>query len=222
MKRELVIGDIHGCAFTLEDLLLNKCKISHEDKIYFLGDYIDRGPRSKRVIDFILKLKEDKFDINCLFGNHELMMLESFDSSHSFNAWIKNGGIETLRSFEIESLNRLPEYYKNFFLGLDFYYVLEKYIIVHAGLNFSIDNPLEDKQAMVWTRNDTIDLKKTMGRKLIVGHTPFPLSKIHKSIRQNIIYLDGGCVYKGIRPDLGYLVALNITNDEFFIAENIE
>ena len=76
--RRIVIGDIHGCVKTLHKLLFHILNIQKEDDIYFLGDYIDRGPSIKDVIDLILMLKEQDFKIYTLMGNHEKMLLDAY------------------------------------------------------------------------------------------------------------------------------------------------
>jgi serine/threonine protein phosphatase 1 len=62
---QYVISDIHGCYFTLTKLL-NKIGPSEEDEIYFLGDYIDRGPASKEVIDYLIDLKESGYNLHAI------------------------------------------------------------------------------------------------------------------------------------------------------------
>src|SRR4051812_26027312 len=115
MSRTFAIGDVHGCALTLKELLLDELKIEKQDEIYFLGDYIDRGSRSKEVIDFILGLKKENYKINTLRGNHEQLFIDSDESFSDFDNWIRNGGIATLESFGISRFNELNDEYKSFF-----------------------------------------------------------------------------------------------------------
>jgi serine/threonine protein phosphatase 1 len=68
MSRIFAIGDIHGCGLTLEKLLLEELQITAEDEMYFLGDYIDRGPSSKKVIDLILQLQKENYHVHTLRG----------------------------------------------------------------------------------------------------------------------------------------------------------
>lgn len=222
MSRRLVVGDIHGCAFTFEQLLLNNCKIRKSDEIYLLGDYVDRGPRSKRVIDFIIKLRQDGFRVHTLKGNHEQMMIDATESQEKFNHWLKNGGKETLRSFDLMRMDILPPKYRDFLNQLDYYYELDDFIIVHGGLNFAIERPLEDLSSMLWIRNDYVDINKTHNKRLIVGHSPVPESTSRASLNTDMIMLDGGCVYSEIRPDLGKLFALNLSNMELHVESNLD
>lgn len=222
MNRTFVIGDIHGCYNTFCELIYNKCKITKEDEIYLLGDYIDRGPYSKEVVDEILTLIRNGYNIKPLLGNHEYMLIGAIDSIEMFELWYLNGCKSTLRSFKINHPNQFSQEYLHFYKNLKYYYLLENYVIVHGGLNFNIDNPFEDLESMLWERNKSADLSKTGGRKLVVGHTPKKLNEIKESLRKDIIHLDGGCVYFGKYAGLGNLVALELNSFELFIQQNID
>src|SRR4051794_38137109 len=115
MGRIFAIGDIHGCCKTFQKLLLDKIHILKTDKIYCIGDYIDRGKDSKGVIDFIIKLRKKGYHIHTLRGNHEQLMMDSTQSEAKFKHWTKNGGEATLKSFRIASYDKLKPVYKNFF-----------------------------------------------------------------------------------------------------------
>ncbi len=75
IKRLFAIGDVHGCLHELKNLVEQKLKLRTDDKLVLLGDYIDRGPDSKGVIDYIMTLQKKGFDVVPLKGNHELMLL---------------------------------------------------------------------------------------------------------------------------------------------------
>jgi predicted MPP superfamily phosphohydrolase len=79
-KRLFTIGDIHGCFDSLKELVQNKILLQKSDKLILLGDYIDRGDKSKEVIDYIIELREKEFDIIPLMGNHEAMLLDAYDN----------------------------------------------------------------------------------------------------------------------------------------------
>ena len=104
MPRVFVIGDIHGCCKTFRKLILDKINIKKTDKIYCLGDYIDRGPDSKGVIDFIINMRKKGYMIHTLRGNHEQLLLDSENDEKSFEHWTKNGGDKALSSFKIDSI----------------------------------------------------------------------------------------------------------------------
>ena len=75
------ISDIHGCYKTLQVLFQQLESISIDNKYYFLGDYIDRGPDSRKVLDFLMKLRNKNKDVVILRGNHEQMMLDNYNTS---------------------------------------------------------------------------------------------------------------------------------------------
>ncbi len=77
-------------------------------------------------------------------------------------------------------------------------------------MNFELDDPFQDEEAMLWIRDEICVPEKIGGRKLVCGHTPVPLAKIESSLSTNKILLDGGCVYYGTHPNVGYLVALEL------------
>ena len=114
-KRLFAIGDIHGCYDPLHRLIEGELKIRQSDRIIFLGDYIDRGPMSREVIDYILDLTGKGFDVIPLIGNHESMLLDSVSNERNLSGWFMNGGYETLYSFGVESADELEKRYLDFF-----------------------------------------------------------------------------------------------------------
>lgn len=220
MERIFAIGDIHGCAKTFEKLLFDKIQIQKTDSIYCVGDYIDRGKRSKEVIDFILGLKEEGYHIYTLRGNHEQMMLDSVTNEEAMDVWLSNGGKVTMRSFKINSVNDLPDKYLSFFKSTEYYIIKDNYIFVHAGLNFSIQNIFEDKTAMLWIRGFDPYQPALENKLLIHGHTPVSLKYIINQ-NGNCINIDGGCVYKH-RKLLGNLVAFDLNERKFISISNCE
>jgi len=221
MARFFAIGDIHGCYKTLKHLLFEELKIEKDDRIIFLGDYIDRGPNSKKVIKLILKLEFDGYDVDKLMGNHEIMLLNSIKSPIAYSNWLKYGGKETLESFDILHPNKLKAKYLAFFKNLSYFKIFKDNIFVHGGLNFKLNNPLEDLDSMLIIRNTEVHSNKIGDRKIIVGHTPSTIKEIKKSLSSDRILLDGGCVYKD-RKEYGHLVALEIYSKKLFFVKNID
>lgn len=221
MNKVFAIGDIHGCFFTFFDLL-NKLRPSKEDEIILLGDLIDRGPRSKEVLDFVFDLIKDGFKLKFIYGNHEIMMMDSLKDELNESMWLKAGGHNTLSSFKVESAKDIPFEYFDLFKKFQFFEEKDNYLLTHGGLNFSIDNPLEDIASMPWTRNhiSEINPEKINGRQLVVGHTPKTQEEILASLENNIIYLDGGCVFKNTRKSLGALNSLELNSKKLFWTEN--
>jgi serine/threonine protein phosphatase 1 len=218
MNRIFAIGDIHGCNEAFQKMLFEKIKIEKTDDIYCIGDYIDRGPDSKGVIDTILQLRKDGFHIYTLRGNHEQMMMDAANDKSELKHWKQNGGDNTLKSFGIKSFNDLSEEYQQFFYDTELYLTQGDYIFVHAGLNFSLQDIYEDKEAMLWER-DFESYQPALGKKILVhGHTPESLEYI-KTQSGNCINIDGGCVYKN-RLGLGNLVALSLPDKQILTIAN--
>jgi serine/threonine protein phosphatase 1 len=155
VKNYWFIGDIHGELKLLERLLENVLKFN-PDHLLFVGDYIDRGPHSREVIDRILELGEG---VTCLMGNHELMMLNAMeDLGYGYNPvelWYYNGGEATLQSFGATSFfnfqSSIENHYIQFFRSLHMSHVVEvgsqiKVLGTHAGISPVI--PVEDQLAM--------------------------------------------------------------------------
>jgi serine/threonine protein phosphatase 1 len=232
MSRRIVIGDIHGCLKTLQQLLEKKVRPDTGDELYFVGDYIDRGPDSKGVLDYLIAMKDSGYKMVFIRGNHEEMLIESFSGETYFHPWIYNGGGRTLESFglgEEEYLSlpgdkKLPPRYMDFLSHTTYYTELDRAFIVHAGFNFHDDNPFHDLDAMIWSRNFDYDRYKAKGKPVIHGHTPVDLDAIRKTLfnpERKLINIDAGCVYSDY-PELGNLIALDIDKWQLFVQENIE
>jgi serine/threonine protein phosphatase 1 len=218
MERIFAIGDIHGCNEIFCKMLFDEIKIQKTDIIYCMGDYIDRGPDSKGVIDTILDLQKNNYRIRALRGNHEEMMMESDQHITHFLDWYKNGGNSTLESFGIDLYAQMDKKYRDFFERTQYYFTSGDYIFVHAGLNFSQQDIFEDREAMLWARDFDPQQPVLGNRTLIHGHTPKSLSYIKKQ-KGNCINIDGGCVYKE-RKNMGNLVAFSLPEKEFLVVEN--
>jgi serine/threonine protein phosphatase 1 len=217
MGRTLVISDIHGCLKTFQYLLQEGLYLAKEDKLYLLGDYIDRGPDSKGVIDHIISLSQKGYQIYPIRGNHEQLLLDAYHGIPFVEkTWLKNGGARTLESFDVVQVKKIPLEYISFLSSLKNYVELENFILVHAGLNFNISNPFDDQESMLWIREYTVAPEKINDKILVQGHTPTSLENIKKSIidRKTTyrIFLDNGCVYSSTRDDMGNLCCLNLEN----------
>ena len=112
-NKQFIFGDIHGCLKTFE-ALLDKCSPAIEDEIYLLGDYIDRGPDSRGVIDKILALQNSSYNVKPIIGNHEYMLLDSLSSMEGMMNWAMNGANSTLDSFAVSNAHEIDEKYLNF------------------------------------------------------------------------------------------------------------
>lgn len=195
-------------------------KPSIKDKIFLLGDYIDRGPGSKDVLDFIFELQKNGNRIYPIRGNHEQFLLDANNDFSEYEHWVEyNGGNTTLSSFGAKKVNDIPHHYLNFMKSLPFYIELEDFYLVHAGFNFLSPAPFEDKMAMLYIRDYPVDRKMLGGRKIIHGHTPTQLERIKENLVDQgspTINLDAGCVYQRY-PGLGNLLALELNSWELYV-----
>jgi len=221
MKRIFFIGDIHGCSLTFKKMITKKIDLQKTDELYCVGDYIDRGPDSKGVVDFILNLRAEGYNVHTVRGNHEQMMLDSMTSINSYMLWMLNGGEKTLESFGVETARDLPKIYRDFFHKTTLFFQTDSFIVVHAGLNFNITDPLKDKESMLWIRSFSPDERFLQGRLLIHGHTPRTKNYILSQKINSVVNIDGGCVFKN-RQDMGNLFALNFYEKKLLFQQNID
>lgn len=231
MKNRWVIPDIHGHINTLKYLIENRINLSKDDAVYFLGDYIDRGPDSKGVIDYIMSLQSSGFEVHCIRGNHEDYCLKSWEAdqkrflfrSNIEKDWRKHGATKTLQSFGAKRPREINKFYIDWIKATKYYIELDKCILVHAGLNFKINNPFEDVNSMMWLRDFKVDMEKTGGKKVIHGHIPVEMSMIElfKNNNYNFLSLDNGIYYTN-KDGYGNLLAYNIDTDEIVIQNNMD
>lgn len=221
MSRIFAIGDIHGCHHTFRKMISDGIRPTKQDHIYCIGDYIDRGPDSKGVIDYILQLRREGYHIHTLRGNHEQLMLDSKGDRQKRLDWYINGGDKTLKSFGVSTFEEMDPVYQEFFRRTRYYFQTPDFIFVHAGLNFNRVDPFEDRDAMLWIRGFVTDSDKIGGRTIIHGHTPEPLDVILHQKREDILNIDAGCVYKH-KEAFGHLVAFNLTDSEWIVQKNEE
>ena len=194
------IGDIHGCLKTLK-VLLKTLNLKENDELIFLGDYIDRGPDSKGVLDLLMGLKNARF----LMGNHEDLMLAAIQDKDldSIECWYLNGGTETKRSFE--GFNMDP--YLEFIKKMEGIIQVDGYYLAHAGAN-PFDPMKSDIDTLLWDRGCFAPMD---GTTLVVGHCVTNIDDIKRTAKygQKIV-IDGGCVYDGC------LVALRLDDKKLF------
>jgi len=190
-----------------------------------LGDYIDRGPDSKLLINYIIKLINAGFKVRVLRGNHEEMLLNAYKNPKLGNIelWYNNGAEATLKSYGINNVKKIPYEHISFFEKLPYYFELPDYLLVHAGFDFSNDKPFENKYAMLWERNVNNNIKYTLGKTIVHGHTPETKEQLKIDIENkcDIINIDTGCVYSSI-SGYSYLTCLNLDNKEIFTKKNID
>lgn len=209
--RLLAIGDSHGCFRQLNILVTEVIKLTREDKLVMLGDYVDRGEDSKAVLDLLLELIQEGYNIIPLLGNHEDMMINAPKSSLDNYNWMLNGGGETLRSFGVSSVDDIDNKYMDFLSGMPLYHVIDNYFFVHAGFNDDIADPLADRYSMLWERRFEYNSPVFKGKTIVHGHRPHSLSELKDQVQQTppVINIDTGCVY-GKEHGLGDLTAIDL------------
>src|ERR1051326_454853 len=149
--RTLAIGDIHGCNVALADLL-KEVQPNREDQIIFLGDYIDRGPSSREVIESLLELQKSCSPI-FLRGNHEVMILDARNDPLKSDLWQSYGGLETLFSYGANYKNDLvsiPDEHWTFIERTRRFFENETHIFVHACLDPALDMADQPDWLLFW------------------------------------------------------------------------
>jgi len=236
--RTWVIPDVHGCLLTLRTLIEDLIELRIDDELIFLGDIIDRGPASKGVMDYIMKLSERGIRSHVIKGNHEDYMATVYRGemaksglrkligmkSGSYKDWMLYGGGPTLQSFNATSVADIPVKYIEWIESLDSFMPWKNFLIVHAGFNFEIDDIFSDTQSMMWIRDYKIDPEKLGNRKIIHGHVPVSLDFIYQSINSSsfhFIDLDNG-VYLTDKPGYGNLLALELNTMELLVQPNLD
>ncbi|TQR20627.1 metallophosphoesterase family protein [Psychrobacillus vulpis] len=218
MNRTLLISDIHGELEKFEKLLEKVVYNKEKDQLILLGDYVDRGPNAKGVIEKVMKLKENGARV--LKGNHEDMMIRALttDVEKSWNHWVKRcGGDKTLFSYGFsenditvsEENFQKPQLHSEelikhlkFVQDLEMYIETDDYIFVHAGVHPTTPITETDPHKLLWIRDEFH--KEYNGNKTVIfGHTE--TNSLHQNPENNnvffgnnrIIGIDGGAVYGG-------------------------
>ena len=188
-NRLLAIGDIHGCLDQLKTLMKQVIPTS-SDKIVFLGDYVDRGPASAGVIDYLIEFGAAFPATVFLRGNHEQMFAEYLEG-HDPTAFLMNGGLKTLSSYQDSGRWPIPSSHHSFFETLINYFETEDYIFVHAGLRPGIPLSKQDSSDLIWIRREFISSSYDWGKTVVYGHTPLE----EPFLTESRLGLDTGCVY---------------------------
>lgn len=211
MKKTFVVGDIHGCHASFLALLDKINPDPRRDRLILLGDYVDRGPDSKKVLTEIIKLRSRFSHIITLMGNHERMFLD-FLAGRGQDFFLHFGGRETLMSYDLkppfpaDTSKHIPADHITFLNELLLYWEDENYIYVHAGLQPGIHLSQQSSEWLLWAREKFIPSEYDFGKPVIFGHTDLKEPLIEK----NKIGIDTGAVYGGrlsclILPDMEFI-----------------
>ena len=180
--KSYIVGDIHGC---LEELvvLMGALPLTSEDRLVFLGDYVDRGPNSKGVLSFLVRFRsEANCEVVFLKGNHEDMLLSYLGlSGNHGDMFLFNGGGTTLLSYGVTGNRggsallheKIPEDHLKFLMELKTYYLMEPYLCVHGGINPAASLGEQKEKEMLWIRHQFIGSRHLLPYTVLFGHTPF-------------------------------------------------
>ncbi|MHB8901979.1 MAG: metallophosphoesterase family protein [Thermoguttaceae bacterium] len=171
MSRVIAIGDIHGCLAALEAVLA-EVRPQRGDLVVTVGDYIDRGPDSRGVIDRLLALRRE-VELAPILGNHEEMLLSILDGRHYLlGDWLAFGGLETLDSYGTENPAEIPAEHIEFLRSCVPLVELPSDFFVHAG--YLPRKPLNKQppQVLRWEPlGEPLPRPHRSGKRCICGHT---------------------------------------------------
>ncbi|MET0275131.1 MAG: metallophosphoesterase family protein [Phenylobacterium sp.] len=190
------IGDVHGRLDVLEPLLrdiaqdVTESRPAETPMLVFLGDYVDRGPDSKRVVDLILKMSTHKdFETRILKGNHEEALLQFLDEPPFGSDWMEHGGGPTLASYGVQppatrtdreawarvrdEFDRvLPREHRDFYQNLELLLTVGDYAFVHAGVKPGVALEHQVERDLLWIRQEFLEEKGPYGKVIVHGHSP--------------------------------------------------
>jgi serine/threonine protein phosphatase 1 len=196
--RRFVVGDVHGCVDELERLL-DHLAPQRDDVICFLGDYVDRGPDPRGVIERLIRLRGEGPECLFLKGNHEDMFLAFMGQpGRHGDAFLWNGGDATLASYDCQGVSgatvceRLPPEHREFLSTLRTYAYIGTYLCVHAGVRPTQPLAAQSEEDLLWIREDFITQPHPFPYTVLFGHTP------HREVLVDLPYkvgLDTGLVF---------------------------
>ncbi len=185
MPRYIAVTDIHGELEKLESVL-SKIDTHPDDIFVFMGDYIDRGGKSREVVDRVIKQSETNKCIY-LIGSHEYAMLHSKTDEYYKFLFDNYGGPATSKSYG--GFENILKIHGNFYKNLKFYYLTDRYLFIHAGINPNYTLEAQNEVDMVYIRDKFIYSKHNLPQKIIFGHTEFD----KPYIADDKIGIDLGC-----------------------------
>jgi serine/threonine protein phosphatase 1 len=192
--RAIAIGDIHGCAAAL-DALLERISPEPTDMLITLGDYVDRGPDSRGVLDRLVGLV-GSCRLVPILGNHDEMMLHARRSEQDYLLWRRCGGVSAIRSYsEYDDLEAIPEAHFAFLGGCLDYFETDTHVFMHANYAAHLPFSQLNSRFLRWlTLNDYLPGPHFSGKVAVVGHTP------QKEVYDagHLLCLDTGCGFGGL------------------------
>lgn len=210
------IGDIHG-TYTALTTLMGEMPITANDKVVFLGDYVDKGPKTKQVLDWLI-VNSRKHDFIFLKGNHEIMMLEARHSRDALYNWQWFGGEKTLNSYGIGNnsdwAEEIDPKHWQFMENTLPYFETEHHIFVHAGLQPGVPLEQQTDDDLYWKKfRDPKPYAE--GKTVIFGHTSQKTGEIAHFGHAICIdtYAHGGMWLTGLNVETGEYYQANENSD---------
>lgn len=212
--RVYAIGDIHGRFDLLEALSIEirrdlAGRRPERTVEIFLGDYIDRGPRSREVVEWLIDAPPLADERVCLMGNHEEMLLDAIAEPTFMGPWLHNGALSTIASYGVAAprfgtaasearlrtafLQAFPARHRGFIEALPRKTKLGSYVFVHAGLRPGCALEDQDPHDLVWIRDQFLHCDTDFGFVVVHGHTPME----RPEVRRNRINVDTGAFFSG-------------------------
>jgi serine/threonine protein phosphatase 1 len=211
--RIYAVGDLHGCADLLSAMLRRidedlRARPTAKSIHVFLGDYIDRGPKSREVIDLLIARRRNH-DMRFLAGNHEACASRFLDDPTVLSEWRHLGGINTLVSYGVTPTKHddpqsqhqvahafrqaLPDSHHDFMQGLALSFTCGDFFFAHAGVRPGIPLDKQRQQDLLWIRDDFLLHEEDFGKIVVHGHTP----TAEPVVRSNRINIDTGAYATG-------------------------
>jgi serine/threonine protein phosphatase 1 len=211
--RIYAIGDVHGRADLLKKILdaIDQTLNAHPVKSVvqvFLGDYIDRGPNSREVVEILLARRR-RHAMVCLKGNHESYAGRFLDDPSILSKWRRVGGVNTLLSYGLQPsanddpneqqeiarafADALPENHRRFLFGLPLSFTCGDFFFTHAGVRPGIPLSHQREQDLLWIRDDFLLHEQAFEKIVVHGHTPAQ----KPDFRPNRINIDTGAYATG-------------------------
>jgi len=225
--RRFAATDLHGCLRTLRHLMEGELRLRPADHLYLLGDYVNKGPDSAGVLDYLMQLQAAGYQVHCLRGNHEHELLATIYGEPNANGMWKLEAERqlTLASFGVTRAADIPARYVAWMSALPLQLELPDFVLVHAGFDFALP-PTEmrdDEHSVLYVRDFTYDPSRLAGKRLLHGHVPTPVAAVKAAVaaKAGAIGLDTGGAFR-LNPELCHLAALNLDSWELHLVENRE
>jgi serine/threonine protein phosphatase 1 len=226
--RIAAIGDLHGRMDLMRQLATQLDELARDPNKHlievYLGDYVDRGPRSRATLDFLIERSrlEDR-EVICLLGNHEQALLAGLESDGAFERWLEFGGRSTIADYGVSpapattDIPRLRDAFRaafpvehvRFLKSLRLHYLHSVFLFVHAGLRPGVPLAEQTPDDMLWIRDSFLRSAANFGAVVVHGHTP----TVYPEFRSNRIGIDTGAYYSSV------LTCLLITAEEISVRQ---